>query len=219
MHPCRRTAAGVKGVTMEDVGLVKGLVLTGFFGMVGFFPLVAVLLVLWAPIAALLCANSAHQHGLEVRRYAVAGGVYSLLLLLPWIYLLMRMAGDQPPRILVKCAYVVLFAAWLWLPVMGGGTYIASGHGVLAHFAGPADVVRWIFFVIWLGTLIWMLYRAVERGSDKYHGGATAIVRNYGEKEEDPPIMPKMEYIAPFIIAMSTAVLTCAAIFAGLLTA
>ena len=50
---------GVKGVTMEDVGLVKGLVLTGFFGMVGFFPLVAVLLVLWAPIAALLCANSA----------------------------------------------------------------------------------------------------------------------------------------------------------------
>ena len=146
------------------------------------------------------------------------GECIRLLLLLPWIYLLMRMAGGQPPRILVKCAYVVLFVAWLWLPVMGGGTYIASGDGVLYHVRGLADVVRWINVVIWLGTLIWMLYLEAERGRDKYHGGATVIVRNYGEKEEDPPIMPKMEYIAPFIIAMSTAVLTCAAVFVGLLT-
>ena len=97
-------------------------------------------------------------------------------------------------------------------------TYLTSGHGVLVHVAGLADVVRWISVFIWLGTLIWMLYREAERGRDKYHGGATVIVRNYGEKEEDPPIMPKMEYIAPFIIATSTTVVTCAATFVSLLT-
>ncbi len=195
---------------MEGLGPIDILIWTGFLGTVVFVPLVIGLCVLWAPFASWICANSARKNDLDVRRYAVAGGVYSILLALPWVYLLTRMSGDRPSRLLVKWAYVLLYAAWLWLSIMGGMTYVTSGEGILANFVGLAQALRWINLATWIGSLVWLLY---------VNDRETARARDWWDTDKtDNPIMPRPAYIAPFILAVSWAVLTCAAVYVGLST-
>ena len=142
---------------MEGLGLIDILIWTGFLGMIVFFPLVAGMCVLWAPFASLICAKSARKNGLEVRRYAVVGGLYSLMLVLPWLYLIIRMSGDRPSRTLVKWGYALLYASWLWVSIMGGMAYVTSGEGVLANVVGLTQAVRWINLATWIWSLILLL--------------------------------------------------------------
>ena len=69
--------------------------------------------VLWAPFAMVICGAIARTRGLSVVRYAGAGGIYSILFVLPWFYLLVRMFGVRPQHALVQLGYMFLYLGWL----------------------------------------------------------------------------------------------------------
>ena len=71
--------------------------------------IVPLLGLVWAPFAAWLCARSARARGLDSRKFAVAGVVYSALLFWPSIYPLLRTRGKRVSGRAVHTVYVVLY--------------------------------------------------------------------------------------------------------------
>ena len=71
--------------------------------------LLAALCIAWSPFAALTCARIARRNGLNARRYAMLGAMYSVLLFLPWLYLTLRMRGKPVFRDSIKSAYSVVY--------------------------------------------------------------------------------------------------------------
>ena len=67
----------------------------------------------WAPFAALICGLSARRKGLDVRRHALAGALYSALLFWPWVYFILRMNGRNAPSALVRLFYISVFGLWM----------------------------------------------------------------------------------------------------------
>ena len=59
---------------------------------------IAILCVAWTPFAALICARIAQRRGLNVKRPAVHGAIYSALLFLPWRHLTRQMRGEPINR-------------------------------------------------------------------------------------------------------------------------
>ncbi|MXY47574.1 MAG: hypothetical protein F4Y44_11495 [Chloroflexi bacterium] len=53
------------------------------------------------PFAALICATIAHFRGLP-KPHAGTGAWYSMLFILPWLYLVLRMLGMQVPDGVVR---------------------------------------------------------------------------------------------------------------------
>lgn len=76
--------------------------------------------VVFSPFAALGCARIAHRRGLGVWRYALAGGAYSIMLLLPWLYLVRGMEGKPVPSDFIKWAYYAVYALWIALLISQG---------------------------------------------------------------------------------------------------
>ena len=84
--------------------------------------LFAALGLLFAPIAAICCRRSARQNGLNPRRYALMGGVYSCLFFVPAVLLLKEIRGREVSRNAIKRTYIVLYSYWgigpVGLPLM-----------------------------------------------------------------------------------------------------
>ena len=74
---------------------------------------VAVLGLVWAPAAALICALVARTRKLTGESYASTGAVCSMLLILPWVYLLVRLVfGRSLPVFVVAPVYLIIYAVW-----------------------------------------------------------------------------------------------------------
>ena len=71
---------------------------------------------LWAPFAAFICAVIARVRGLS-SSYAGTGAWYSMLFILPWFYLALRMLGVRVPQGLVRIGYTTFYGAWLYAAV------------------------------------------------------------------------------------------------------
>lgn len=71
--------------------------------------------VLWTPFAVFICRRIAHARGLDVDSYGGAGAGYSALFFLPWIYLVVRMLDRNPPSVLIRASYVLLYVCWFAL--------------------------------------------------------------------------------------------------------
>ena len=138
---------------------------------------------LWSPIAAIICLLIARIRGLRGDGYGSAGFRYSLLFLLPWIYLALRMAGVPVPRMVERIGYALLYGVWavLALVFIGGGPTMAwntvlqiedvdfSDHTLNEPFlfvvAGLTVVVAGLAIaVFWFVSLRRLLRRHVLRG-------------------------------------------------------
>ena len=64
---------------------------------------------LWAPFAALVCSRAARARGLETRRYALAGAIYSILFFWPWVYLILRMYNKHIPGCIIRIVYILTY--------------------------------------------------------------------------------------------------------------
>lgn len=80
------------------------------FSMIG----LVVLCAAWAPFAALICAIISKRNGLSVWRFSLAGAILSVFLLLPWLYLILRMSGKQVPRFIYVLSYSAVYCIW-WM--------------------------------------------------------------------------------------------------------
>ena len=115
---------------------VENLLTVAYSGVISFVGLSMVFGLLWSPFAALICRLIVHLRGLPGSGYGGAGFRYSLLFLLPWIYLVLRMVGVPFPMVVVRVGYGLLYGLWLVAAVgsFAGGLFVAS-----LYFLGNDD--------------------------------------------------------------------------------
>ena len=106
------------------------LVLIPFFLM--YLPVLAAI---WVRFGALTCFLVARSRGLAPLLYARWGAACSLLLILPWLYLLTRMCGRSVPQLLVVLSNIAVFGIWFMSVV--GNVIIWSGFQDHGSWFGP----------------------------------------------------------------------------------
>ena len=75
--------------------------------------LLAVLGLLFAPVAGTVCSLIAWiKRYPRIGSYWGTGAWYSILLIAPWVYLVIRMTGIRPPAVLVRIWYAIFFGYW-----------------------------------------------------------------------------------------------------------
>ena len=108
-----------------------------FYTVASTLPIYAVVIsmvfgLLGAPLAALICAIISRVRGLG-DSYAGTGAWYSMLFILPWIYLVLRMIGYKSfgSDRLAQLGYAILYGVWLHgaIVVIGVGLRIISPTG------------------------------------------------------------------------------------------
>ena len=190
------SAAGIPG---ERKGLLDNMESIGevFFWVPVYVLLLAVLGLLWAPAAALICALVARFRKLGGESYGAAGATHSMLLILPWVYLLVRMLfGRSLPVFVVTPVYVLIYSIWLvfYVAIFNVGGVVASmidifvTHSlplsIAAPFAVVSSVILPVNFYTWKRSITDLHHR---HAADKERPSVSASVALDGA------------YLAPFI--------------------
>ena len=173
----------------------------GIFAAIVITPIIIVLSmpfgVLLAPFAALMCYMRARSMGLSPGHYARIGAMYSTFLLLPWIYLIVRMFNKTVPNSLIGIGYCVLYTVWFF-----GSIVIVAALAILSGVVAlgfSTDVERtYIHILTFCAALIilcvdvgaWILSMA---RLDHFH-------RNHIPSEG---ILPDRPYIMPFAYTLA----------------
>ncbi len=151
-----------------------------FFPIVIAWPSLAVGL-LWAPFAALICARMAKSRGLDKRRYATVGAIYSILFFWPWAYLVARMRDKNVPSYFVKGTYIILYCV-VWP--------LATLSAILpALMASP---LRPFLLVVPLSAVTWFISLKNLLGLNKYE---------WRTDDDVDGMIPERVYIMPFAYA------------------
>ncbi len=123
---------------MEDFGtLAVGIVLFFVFLLAGVWLPASVL---WAPFAAFVSARRAHAVGLNAAYFGLVGALHSVALLLPWIYLMMRLSGNRLHVAIVFVGYLGVSSIWLlsmWITYV----FMSERSGALAILTTLGSVV------------------------------------------------------------------------------
>ena len=151
----------------------------------------------WAPFGALICRRIARSRGFNPRRYAIAGAVYPVLFFVPWVYLVMRMRGRSVSVVLVRTIYILLYGAWLVLPIWSLSTFRSVTLRV--EDFGEARTVGLLLIssiLMFVGSLVMI---AVVRIKAKYK-----TVDRSGRSDESvrDDVLPHIAYILPFAYLM-----------------
>ena len=145
----------------------------------------------WAPMAAVVCWMIARRKGLSTRRFAVMGGVFSVLLLFPWVYIVLRMVNLRVPQLLVILFYVTVYASW--------AINLFWAFQYPDHAVGMERVAIWIWALVsatgFLASLGWLLIKYESPPSPR-------ATRNPAWSER----MPELRHLIPFmLLAVSSA--------------
>lgn len=147
----------------------------------------------WAPVAALICGLMARSRGMSVRLYALAGGLYSMMLFLPWFYLVVRMSDRRSPQVMVKSAYVLAYLGWVLGPIILSIFFLSMKASGYEGFGPFYDSLFWdiLLLILNLGTLI---------GSLKW------LQTSHENFQKDPQVnsansLPRVVYLMPFGLA------------------
>ena len=169
--------------------------------------LLAVLGLLWAPPAALTCMLAARFRKLEGESYAAAGAQHSMLLVLPWVYLLVRLlSGRALPVFIVAPVYILVYAIWFIFYIVGFnvGVLIASIVDVLVAHSQPFARVALVFVVssVMLPINVYTWRMSIGNLRHRY-----ALDKEH--PRQPAASVPDGDYLAPFIwlIAWSIVVL------------
>ena len=180
--------------------------------MIGLFPIVlayvvtsviATLCIAWTPFAALICARIAQRQGLNIRRPAVHGAIYSFILFVPWRHLMRQMRGEPITRANINSAY---FFAYLL-----AGLVVASNIAFVFTITYPsyslnefADIVEFIFAAI-AGALAFAVgLTSLSIAKNRFN--------EIQERRESPNVidLPDRSYIAPFAWAWASMLISSA---------
>ena len=84
---------------------ISGVLALGFAGVMG------------APVVAVVCGVKAHRRGDSFLDYGGGGLLYSILFLLPGVYMAFRMFDRRVSLNLVTVGYGVLYGTWFTVPI------------------------------------------------------------------------------------------------------
>ena len=176
----------------------------------------AVLGLLWAPFAALICILVARFRKLGGESYGAVGAKHSMLLVLPWVYLLVRMLfGKSLPVFVVVPVYGLVYSVWLvfYIAVFNVGGLVGSIIDVFVIHSQP--VVNVVLFFIVLGAML-------PANLYTWRSSARALRHRYaadkGRSHQPALTVSDREYAAPFIwLIVWSLVVFLLTIVAGLL--
>ena len=150
---------------------------------------------MWAPFGAVICGGTAKNKQLPVLKFAIAGALSSMFLLMPWFYLITRMEGKHFSRPLAVLSYIAVYSIWLYGPLL---TYfwsyviITESPELSDYFAaGGSSYLILSIYMIAVGVAMWtvsliMLLIAHHRWPE--------------DDDESAGILPKHEYVMPFAL-------------------
>ena len=155
---------------------------------------------LWAPLGAHICARIAHNRGLPVKRYAVAGAAYSILFFFPWVCFVMQMRNKTVWKPAIWAAYALTYAAWILGPFLLTLALIGLSVGTLNSWRNLPSL---LFISLFLAmSLAWCisLFRLLNR--HLLSGRHVAIVQT-GQAVDS---LIADVYLAPFLLCFSSIV-------------
>lgn len=147
--------------------------------------------ILFSPVAAATCALLARRRGLSAKRYALMGGIYSVMFLAPSVYLIVRLLNRKPPIALVGFAYFVLLALWVAGPMTTAVSYLWAELSVSEEY-NPYRTLKAVTSGIAIAGNVAMLgfwLRWFLR---------VRVLRNPATEGDDQ--LPHMAYVLPFLL-------------------
>ena len=112
---------------------------------------------IWTPFAAAICLIVARARRLGGEGWAGAGARYSLLFFLPWVWLVLRMAGVPIPAAVARAGFALLYGVWLLASVLlaGAGAFLTAGIGTDALRPDSAILIAAGVFAgaVWFASL------------------------------------------------------------------
>ena len=139
---------------------IEGLLIFGPFAIMWFAEVAIATVALFAPVTAFLSWRLSNS-----KKIALYSAVYSLLMLMPGIWLVLKLRGVSPPKRLVVLVYSFLYVAWLstvlWMLIVG--LFFTIGTDVL-HEIDTTNRV-WLIVVTSVASgAVWLL--SVKRASN-----------------------------------------------------
>ena len=145
--------------------------------------------IIWMLPAAVLSMMQAKKRGYPVVYYGVIGALYSLFLLLPWIYLTSRLQNKNIPYCAIVTGYALVYLYWVSLLVP---------YQILLSDFGP----EYSNFLV-LGSAVAAIVSAGALLSRR-HGKSRSVAFFYGRAEhpsgEYRHAIRDVVYIFPFIM-------------------
>ncbi len=159
--------------------------------------LLAVLGLLWAPAAALICILVARFRRLDGESYGADGAKLSMLLVLPWVYMLARMVfGRSLPVSLVLPIYALVYFIWLVLYIVAFNIVglIWSIVDIFVTHSQPLSLVLpfGIFLSVMLPFNIYTWWASIRKLRLRY-----TTDKEY--RLQPALTMPNPDYLAPFM--------------------
>lgn len=105
-----------------------------YLALAGAFIGLIIVGLLWSPFAALICLAVARVRRLDGDGWGKAGALYSLTFFLPWVWLVLRMAGVPIPAVVTRAGYAVFYGLWALSCVflVIAGVFLTAGFGTEA---------------------------------------------------------------------------------------
>ena len=168
--------------------------------------LLAALGLLWAPFAALISALTAKSRGLSPRRSAITGAIFSMLFLLPWIYLWAWQRNRPLSSSAIASGYVLLYGLWtLGLIGQVGVVLLVHSGDNLSESSTSGGMT--VLFVALIAMLILSVCQLGIAGMKSYNP--------FSNGERILPLHPPSHllYLSPFIYAYISMILLFLFIF------
>ena len=148
---------------------------------------------IWMPFAAATCMYVARSKRLNVNAYGIAGAVYSVLFILPWIYLVLRMYGVSVDKRVVRAVYVVLYVYIWMLGVMVLNVIIALDQ----DWRGIAFLLLFVNMITWIVSADMLRHRNHEDRKEEFH-----FLRGHSNSEMQQAPLPHFVYLIPFAMVL-----------------
>ena len=160
---------------------------------VGILLNVALLGLIWIPFASATCMYIAKSKGLNIKAYGVAAAVYSVLFILPWIYLVLRMYGVSVDKRVVRAVYVVLYVYFWMLGVMVLNLIIALNQDwrVIALLLLLVNIITWIVSA-----------DMIQRRNLEDRKAEVQIPRTHSGNEMQQSLLLHFVYLIPFVLVL-----------------
>lgn len=170
-----------------------GILLFNAASVLGILLAVSLAGLIWMPFAAASCMYVARSKGLNVNAYGIAGAVYSVLFILPWVYLVLRMYDVSIDKRVVRAVYVVLYVYVWMLGVMVLNVTIALDQ----DWRAIAFLLLLVNIITWIVSADMVQRRNLEDRKEEFH-----IPRRHSNNEMQQASLPHFVYLIPFAMVL-----------------
>ena len=174
------------------------------FGLMG---LLAALGLLWVPFGALICALTAKSKEQDIRKYAMAGAVWSILFLVPWFYLWAWQRNKPLSTSAVGSGYVLLYGFWIFGAIGEVAALLLTHTGYNASGAGISGGM-WVLMAVLVAMLILSVWLLVIADTKSY------TPHSYGGRIPPLHLSSLVLYLSPFAFAYISMILLLFFVFA-----